>query len=135
MFSVNNSDHIDMVIECILSKYAGQVVHNKELKEYLINTLPELFPSGRADRCIEHLSNAAFKSTVRNGTVGGVAFLEGILDGKKRYWRVPKNTDNTVAKSDLSLDQLTSVAQTRKSKLSFGEYVAASKKTKPQKEE
>jgi hypothetical protein len=134
MFSVKNSDHIDLVVGAILEKFGGQVVHNATLKEYLINTLPEMFPSGRADRCIEFLASVAFRSTVRNGVVGGVAFLEGIKDGKKRYWRVPMNTDNVVAKSDVPIESLGEVIRTRKATIPFGQYVAASKKKGPKEE-
>ena len=128
MFSVKNSDHIDMVIECILQKFAGQVVPNTVLKDYLCKKLPDLFPTGRADRAVEHLANVAFKSTVSKGSVNGVAFLEGIKDGGRRAWKVPRNTDNVMAKSDIALEELAPVIPTRKAKLTFGEYVAATKK-------
>lgn len=127
-FSKNNTEHIDLVIETILGRYAGQVVHNAELKEFLVQQLPELFPSGRADGCIEFLASVAFRSTVNKKGVGGIAFLEGIKDGSKRYWRVPQNTSEVVAKADC-LDKLQSPIPTRKVKLNFGEYVAAKKGT------
>jgi hypothetical protein len=133
-FSKTNADHIDTVIACILQKFAGQTVHNKVLKDYLCATLPELFPSGRADGAVEFLSTVAFRSTVSAAGIGGVAFLEGIKDGAKRYWKVPMDTSNTVAKSDLPMEALAPVIPTRKVKLSFGEYVAAAKakaKTEP----
>ena len=126
-FSKNNPAHVDTVIEAILAKYAGRVVHNAELKSYLCATLPELFPSGRADGAVEFLAAVQFRSCVGKGGVSGVAFLEGIKEGGKRFWKVPMDTANTVAKSDLQIEELGSVIRTRKSKLSFGEYVAAAK--------
>ena len=131
-FSKNNPSHVDMVIEAMLAQYAGKIVHNAELKDYLCATLPELFPSGRADGAVEFLSKVQFRSCVGKGGVSGVAFLEGIKEGGKRFWKVPMDTSSTVAKSDLPIEELGSVIRTRKSKLSFGEYVvAATKKPEP----
>lgn len=127
-FSKNNTEHIDTVIETVLGRYAGQVVHNAELKNFLTTALPELFPSGRADGCIEFLATVAFRSTVSKTGVGGIAFLEGIKEGSKRYWRVPMTTNDIVAKADC-LDKLQAPLPTRKVKLNFGEYVAAKKGT------
>ena len=132
-FSKTNPAHIDTVIEAILAKFAGQTVHNKVLKEYLCKTLPDLFPSGRADGAVEYLADAAFRSTVTSSGVGGVAFLEGILEGNRRYWKVPMDTSNTIAKSDLPIENLSRVAPTRKVKMDFGTYVAAAK-AKPKSE-
>lgn len=126
-FSKNNPAHVDMVIEAILAKYAGRVVHNAELKAHLCATLPELFPSGRADGAVEFLAAVQFRSTVSKSGIGGVAFLEGIKEGGKRFWKVPMDTSSTIAKSDLQIEELGTVIRTRKSKLSFGEYVAAAK--------
>jgi len=132
MFSKNNPAHVDMVIEAILVKYAGCIVHNAELKAYLCAELPDLFPSGRADGAVEYLAAVQFRSCVNKAGVAGVAFLEGVKEGGKRFWKVPMDTSATVAKSDLRIEELGSVIHTRKSKLSFGEYVvAATKKPEP----
>ena len=125
-FSKNNPEHIDVVISTILDRYAGTVVHNAELKAFLCTELPEMFPTGRADGAVEFLASVAFRSTVSKTGIGGVAFLEGIKEGSKRYWKVPLTTDNVVAKADI-VNQLQEPLPTRKIKLSFGEYVAAKK--------
>ena len=127
MFSKKNSDHVDMVIAAIMAKYAGKTVHNAELKAHLIAVLPELFPSGRADGCIEFLSNVDFSSTIsKKGGVQGVAFLEGVKEGGKRFWNVPAALDNVVAKSDCS--ELQAPLPTKKRvNIRFGEYVAKQK--------
>lgn len=127
MFSKKNTDHVDMVMAAIMDAYAGQTVHNAQLKEFLCATLPELFPSGRADGCIEFLSNVDFSSTMSKKTgASGVAFLEGIKDGGKRYWKVPESLDNVVAKSDCT--ELSAPLPTKKRvNLRFGEYVAKQK--------
>lgn len=128
MFSKNNSEHIDLVIATILDRYAGQVVHNAELKDFLCAKLPELFPSGRADGCVEHLASVRFKSSEGKKGITGIAFLEGIKEGNRRYWKVPENTDNVVAKSD-AVDKLTATIPTKKPKLEFG--LVAAKKSEP----
>jgi len=127
MFSKKNTDHVDMVMAAIMDAYAGQTVHNAQLKEFLCATLPELFPSGRADGCIEFLSNVDFSSTMSKKTgASGVAFLEGIKDGGKRYWKVPESLDNVVAKNDCT--ELSAPLPTKKRvNLRFGEYVARQK--------
>jgi len=118
-FSKKNSEHLDLVIAAILDKFAGQIVHNQTLKDYLVATLPEMFPSGRADGAVEHLASVDFASSRTKKGVVGIAFLEGIKDGKKRYWKVPENTDTTVAKADC-LDKLSTPLPTKKPKLVFG---------------
>ena len=118
-FSKKNSEHIDLVIATILDKYAGRTVHNEVLKDYLVATLPEMFPSGRADGAVEHLAKVRFASSRTKTGVVGIAFLEGIKDGRKRYWKVPENTDGTVAKADC-LDELSTPLPTKKPKLVFG---------------
>ena len=127
MFSKKNSDHIDMVIAAIMAKYAGQTVHNAELKDYLIATLPELFPSGRADGCIEFLAKVDFSSTMsKKSGVQGIAFLDGVKEGGKRYWNVPATLDNVVAKGDCA--ELDAPLPTKKRvNIRFGEYVARQK--------
>lgn len=124
-FSKNNPDHVDVVISAILQKFAGQIVHNQVLKDYLVATLPEMFPSGRADGCVEHLASVDFASTRTKKGIAGVAFLDGYIEKNRRYWRVPENTDGVVAKSDAT-DRLTGVIPTKKPKLAFG-LVAAKK--------
>jgi len=119
MFSKKNSDHVDMVIAAILEKFAGQIVHNATLKEYLCNALPEMFPSGRADGAIEFLSDVGFASSNSKTGQQGVAFLEGIIEGKRRFWKIPDTTDNVVAKSDVA-DSLKAPLGTKKLK-KFGE--------------
>jgi len=81
---------------------------------------------------VEYLAAVQFRSCVNKAGVAGVAFLEGVKEGGKRFWKVPMDTSATVAKSDLRIEELGSVIHTRKSKLSFGEYVvAATKKPEP----
>ena len=127
MFSKKNSDHVDMVIAAIMNAYAGQTVHNAVLKAFLCNALPEMFPSGRADGCIEFLSNVDFSSTIsKKGGVSGVAFLEGLKVEGKRFWKVPAELDNVVAKSDCA--ELQAPLPTKKRvNIRFGEYVARQK--------
>ncbi len=120
-------ENIEVVAAYIVEKFGGNVVHNAALKEALVQGLPELFPGGRADAAIEFLASVDFASCYTKAGPRGIALLEGIKDGGKRFWRVPTTTAAD-AKHMADVDAMQAPLPTKARRcIRFGEYVAKGK--------
>ena len=119
--------NIQMVVEFIVAKHGGELVHNAKLKDTLVRGLPEVFPNGRADACIEFLASVDFASCYTKAGPRGLALLQGIKEGGKRFWLVPTTTE-AKAKAESMVEDMQAPLPTKARKcIRFGEYIAKNK--------
>ena len=124
--------NIEAIVAYIVSRFGGQQVRNADLKGALVERFPEVFANGRADACIEYLACVDFASCYTKAGPGGLALLQGVKDGGKRYWIVPTSTE-AKAKAESEVGNMQAPLPTKARKcIRFGEYVA---KTKEEDEE
>lgn len=120
-------ENIEVVAAYIVDSFGGTVVHNAELKAALVQGLPELFPGGRADAAIEFLASVDFASCYTKSGPRGLALLEGVKDGGKRFWRVPTTTAAD-AKVQVDEESMQAPLPTKARRcIRFGEYIAKGK--------
>jgi hypothetical protein len=121
-------ENIEVIAEYIVSRFGGAVVRNADLKDALVGRFPEVFANGRADACVEFLASVDFASCYTKSGPRGLALLEGVKEGGKRYWRVPTTTTEAKAKVEVEVPDMQRPLPTKARRcIRFGEYIAKAK--------